>query len=567
MPPGDNPGDEQKREDLMEWLKRLLGGNGRGEGKLAPPPPPTMVNGFPAPWVDGRPSLFGYLASFPLEPGGRLPEAAATLPDEEAVVSRSGSDLRWAAGAADGVLSHHVGHAEPDSADKVLHMLEAALNTPTPEHVKDFYDFVTEGEVMRLADALLTAVRGSREIDAGRLHAFARWLVCESPDRGPVKMGIALLGLIRPPQETEVLLRLGLHDEFTLYASVALSNTLPPAEGEEALWNLARRVDGWGRIHLVERLAGTAQPAIRAWLLREGYRNSVMNEYLAHACATGGGLLAALQAAEVDAPLLAGAGELIQALLRGGPAADISDYDDGAQAVVRYLAHVASQASPPLATYLAVADIADFVDDAERTWEPLEAIGWTPAHRERVRDAAARILSAPHWPELVRAALGDTDPDAFWVASTAAERMGLDIWETRFARQRDGTGEQWFELMRTNDAERVERVVALARERLDLPAIATGPANEMGFGAAFENHRALDFVLQALGVFPGQGWPLVEAGLRSPVIRNRHMAVGALEGWGRAQWPDAAPALLSQAQREEPDDRVRERMTALLAAS
>jgi hypothetical protein len=542
----------------VDWLKRIL-------GRAVLPAAPTTVNGFPAPWVDDRPSLFGYLVSFPLEADGRLPQAASTLPDEEALVSRSGSQLRWAAGAADGVLGRHVQAPQPLSVDKALHMLQAASASTSPEHVKAFYDLVNEGDVLRLADALLDAVRASTGPDTDRLHAFAQWLARESPDRAPVKMGIALLGLFSPPQDTDMLLRLGLHDEFTLYAAVALGNSLPQAQGEDALWSLAQRVDGWGRIHLVERLARSSRPDIKAWLLREGYKNSVMYEYLAYACATGGGLLQALQEKHVDAALLDGAGELIQALLQGGPAEDIGVYDDGAYVVQHYLAHSAVRAAPPLTTYLAVSDIVEFLDDGNRTWASLETKGWTPDHRRLLREAAGSILSGLYWPSLALAALDDKDRVAFWVASTAAERMGLDTWEKHFARQRDGVSEQWHALMRTRDPARVERVIALAQSQLNLRAIAIGPSNATGLGAEYRQHGALDFILQSLGEFPGQGWPLVRAGLRSPVTRNRNMALRTLGAWGRAQWPEDAQTLLLQALREEPDDQVRSRMEQLLA--
>lgn len=33
-------------------------------------------------------------------------------------------------------------------------------------------------------------------------------------------------------------------------------------------------MNGWGRIHVVERLAQTENAEIKHWLLREGYRNS-----------------------------------------------------------------------------------------------------------------------------------------------------------------------------------------------------------------------------------------------------------------------------------------------------
>src|SRR5262249_22226983 len=148
-------------------------------------------------------------------------------------------------------------------------------------------------------------------------HSF----VTESPDREPVKFGIAILGLFREPRDRDLFETLGRHDEFTLFCAVALANLSD--DPDEALWTLARNVSGWGRIHTVERLARTENPAVKNWLLREGYRNSVMYEYLAATCARTGGLLLALSEDHVDRELLTGAGEIIQALIAGGPAEGI----------------------------------------------------------------------------------------------------------------------------------------------------------------------------------------------------------------------------------------------------
>src|SRR5207248_2725531 len=120
------------------------------------------------------------------------------------------------------------------------------------------------------------------------------------------------------PQDMEIFRTLGRHEEFTLFCAVGLANACD--DGETQLWELAKHVDGWGRIHLVERLSKTENPEIKDWLLREGYKNSVMYEYLAYPCAVGGGLLAALEADEVDDDLLLSAAEIIQALITGGPA-------------------------------------------------------------------------------------------------------------------------------------------------------------------------------------------------------------------------------------------------------
>ena len=130
---------------------------------------------------------------------------------------------------------------------------------------------------------------------------------------------------------------LGAHEEFTLFVAVALANL---HAGEHALWELAKRVDGWGRIQLVYRMTETKDPEIRAWMLRDGFRNSVMDEYLAYTCAVAGGLLEALAPDHIDDALFDGASDIIAALARGGPAEDLFALPDREATVARWLDHV-----------------------------------------------------------------------------------------------------------------------------------------------------------------------------------------------------------------------------------
>ena len=84
--------------------------------------------------------------------------------------------------------------------------------------------------------------------------------------------------------------------------------------------------------------------------------------------------------------------------------------------------------------------------------------------------------------------------------------------------------------MRTDTPDRLARVVAFAEAHLPLDGIASGPADELGLGPAFQAHGCLDTLLQEMrrdGVYSPA---LVAAGLRSPVVRNRNMATNALEG-------------------------------------
>jgi hypothetical protein len=57
------------------------------------------------------------------------------------------------------------------------------------------------------------------------------------------------------------------------------------------LWSLACSVDGWGRIHTVERLRNAGDEETQTGSFAGGFRNKVMNEYLAYIAATTGRLL------------------------------------------------------------------------------------------------------------------------------------------------------------------------------------------------------------------------------------------------------------------------------------
>lgn len=112
--------------------------------------------------------------------------------------------------------------------------------------------------------------------------------------------------------------------------------------------------------------------------------------------------------------------------------------------------------------------------------------------------------------------------------------------------------------------DRIGKVIEFAEANLDLAGIATGAADELGLGRGFEQHSCLDFILQELWRFPGKGGALIEAGLRSPVVRNRNKAVAALAAWSRAEWKGGLGQALEQAAGCEPNDDVRERMRQAL---
>jgi hypothetical protein len=113
-------------------------------------------------------------------------------------------------------------------------------------------------------------------------------------------------------------------------------------------------------------------------------------------------------------------------------------------------------------------------------------------------------------------------------------------------------------------ADRLAEVIAFAEQSIPLEEIATGPADETGLGPGWEHHQCLDYVLQELRKFPGQGMRLIQSGLRSPVVRHRNLAVAALAAWGQDHWRDDFHGALETAAKIEPDEDVRARMEKTL---
>ena len=190
-------------------------------------------------------------------------------------------------------------------------------------------------------------------------------------------------------------------------------------------------------------------------------------------------------------------------------------------------------------------------------------LGW-PDRRGALLELIEAVRSRPGWAEKVREGLRSESQETFWTATQAAEALGLDTWEPYFERVRRGE-DYWYQVMQTDDPHRIDQVIELAEEVLPLDEITTGPAEELGLGPEYRHHGALDFILQDLRRFPGKGWPLIRAGLQSPVVRNRNMAVRALAAWGRPEWPEVAEGLLRRAHEAEPAEDTREIMRKTLA--
>ncbi|GAA2088329.1 hypothetical protein [Actinomadura alba] len=487
------------------------------------------------------PSIFEHLRDHLPADGSMLPPDAETLPDQDDLPD----GVLWAPGAKDGVLTHHwAGSADTDEADRLYDAIVAAVKSRLAYDA--LYEAASEVSTISLVDEIQQRLRSS-ELDQEAVYRLGHRLAVTARHREPVKLGISMLGLFNADHHRDELMTLGRHDEFTLFAAVALANRETDAEPD--LWELARQVNGWGRIHLVERLAEDPSPEVREWILREGFRNEVMNEYLAAIAAETGDLAERLDG-EPDHEVLYAAGDILSALCSDiGATGGMADYADGRRASSLFLGQMRTRALD-LRHFLAVHELHRH---AEQEWPELVP-------------ACSEILARPHWPELARRGLDSTEDHEFRRADRACTALGISTLRVHMERLRSKPYESssWFAATEQADASTIDEVTGLAVELLPLEEIATGPADENGIGAGYAPHRCLDGLLQPLENWPGRGWPLIAAGLASPMIRNRNQSIRVLAAWDRSAWPAEAAGALDTALAREPVAQVRDRMRNLL---
>ncbi|WP_051407249.1 hypothetical protein [Nocardia sp. CNY236] len=390
-----------------------------------------------------------------------------------------------------------------------------------------------------VADELVTELR-SRRFSVEKLYWAARFVTENATQREAAKLGIVLLGTCGDERDCELLQLLGSLEEFALFAVVALMNTQP--EPQRAVFELAQRHDGWGRIHAVERLAGCTDPDIKAWLLRSGFRNNVMNEYLAYIAATTGGLYEALLEDDVDDALIDGAADILEALANDGPAENMNHYDDAVPVMHRF-AELLDRSEPTLGRL-------DTALTLERRLSGGD-LDWPDGEPARLRARYASLTTQQRWRDLVTYELTShtdpADPQAhderrshrFEVALSCAGRLGMDALPDALAHLRFDRYNAyiWQWAMRQADQVTIQQIVDLAEHLLPLEELTTGPSEALGLSSEYQADRALEAIVWNLSEHPGVGRTLLPVALGNRVVRCRSTALTVLAAWP----PDTRP--------------------------
>lgn len=283
------------------------------------------------------------------------------------------------------------------SAAAVVTAITEIIRAPSGAAIEVLHDQLADCRAFDLADDLVRELC-SIDLPVEDVRSVARQLTERGTRRNAVALGIVMLGVVGDERDRELLLLLGGLGELTLYAAVALANSQP--DRDRTVFQLARRVDGWGRVHAVQRLTGSRDPEIKSWLLRTGFRNNVMTAYLAHIAATTGDLRSALLESAVDDELLDGAADILDTLIVGGPSADIRNYPDALPVLVRFC-ELLTVAAPTLPRIRSVRTITELLNDS-----PPE-LDWPSGKVAALASDYSALLARSDWSDMVRSGLAE----------------------------------------------------------------------------------------------------------------------------------------------------------------
>ena len=491
-------------------------------------------------------SIYQYIQLHRDSATGRMAADGMVLPDEPA--TRRFSRLRWLPGALEGLGTRHMewdGSAKAAQAITLLQQI--AAGSPSAEAA--LYELLRVDDVVTFySDALDFAAARIPDAEP-RLHDVARRLATQSRDRGPVKFGIAMLGSMGDENDLEIVRTLALHDEFGLYAAEAIAELAP--QRQQALYEMAQKLNGWGRIEAVTLMTATPDPKLRRWLLTEGFRNDVTAQYLSYHCATIADFADEMSdpANATDMRFLAGVSDLIQSLIRPGPSRDSETYAEIPTVAVAYLQDVQGKK-----------DSIGFLLTAQVLNEYANTAPWTAEQKAAVKKLAAPIIADKSWRRRVIATLSDDRAD-LEEAEVAANKLSIETFDLHLKRlTKNGTVvKRWQLAFSAADPRQLTSLMTLA-DKTFAPRFA-----QSAVGRANTSDVALEAVLQGVAKYPGTGIPIVDASLLdiSPVVRRA--AVETLVRWGGPYLRDmTVRRALSAAADGETDEILKARMVALL---
>ena len=469
-----------------------------------------------------------------IQSDGSLPENFS-LPQEET------DGISWADGAMDGVFLYHT-----------------ARNEDSIEPLKDIIFQISEGKfeeadnnlnnlnfsMVSIKIPLLKWIFQEREnINADNLYKFAISQLTTSKNKECIKFSLSVLSLIGVENEAETLEKikiLALSDEFTLYCLNIIEHL---ENSNNEIFEIAKKVKGWGRIHSIPYLEVTNNE-IKEWILEKGCHNEVVPSYTALTCAKKINLLEILNEENISNKRFNNISYLVAALLDEGAATGISALENKEVLIEKYL-EKSKDLSSSEDDYHTVMMIKEYIEDSEDINNDFIKTCDEIMTSEKTENKIKELMEEGSSYDVAKYIKIDTDEYA------------LKYLENNLLKNP-------YIMNYISKKENMEKIVLSLEKNLPLEKMKGLPTDKINF--INNKFTALNVVVRTLENFEGTGKSLIILALNSTYVNVRYGAANTLEKWKEKGYifPDEIIENIKNLEKIEVNEDLKEKLNKLL---
>ena len=457
------------------------------------------------------------------------------LPEDFKLPPKDPNGVPWADGAMDGVYIYHtVGNEEDiEPLKNIVFQISEGKFEEAQNNLENLDFFM----ISRRDPLLNWIIQEQKQINIDNLCEFTISQLSTSKNIEVIKFCLCVLEIIKLETEKDTIEKvkiLALSDEFTLYCLNILKNL---ENSNEEIFEIAKKVKGWGRIYSVKYLKVT-NDKIKEWILEEGCHNYIIPAYTAYTCAKKINLIEILNEEQISSKKFNDISYLMNALLDEEAITGISALENRELLIEKYLEKAKTLSSTEEA-YEVVRLIKEYVEDNEEIDKKFIKICDEILNSEKTRNRIKEFMEEGY-------------------GYNIAKYLGIDTDKYILEYLQNNPFKNPHVIFNISKRENMEKLVSLIEKKLTLEKLEGAPTDKF-YSKNEENKEYifLDTIIKKLGnfgrtegnfvitVYPveptasmdepenfvGIGENLIICALNSPYVDIRYGAVNTLESW------------------------------------
>ena len=462
-------------------------------------------------------------------------QANGELPEDFKLPPKDPNGVPWADGALDGVYIYHtVGNEEDiEPLKNIVFQISEGKFEEAQNNLENLDFFM----ISRRDPLLNWIIKEQKQINIDNLCEFTISQLSTSKNIEVIKFCLCVLEIIKLETEKDTIEKvkiLALSDEFTLYCLNILKNL---KNSNEEIFEIAKKVKGWGRIYSIKYLKVT-NDEIKEWILEEGCHNYIIPAYTAYTCAKKINLVEILNEDKISSKKFNDISYLMNALLDEEAITGISNLEDRELLIERYLEKAKTLASAE-EDYYAIITLKEYIKNNKEINNELIKICDEILNSEKTRNIVKELLKEGY-------------------GYNIAKYLGIDIDKYILEYLQDNPLKNPYIVFNISERENMEKLVSLIEKKLTLEKLEGAPTDKF-YSKNEENKEYifLDTIIRKLGNFGrternfivslypvaptasieepenyiGIGENLIICALNSPYVDVRYGAVNTLESW------------------------------------